>query len=119
MMTRHSILGNVYITPGVHHFASQHLCWWLVDAIASHTLVDAVQNESISFWSMFRDKNGSSATLLGSDGGKGDDPPVTLVRQTFLWVDLTDEELPAKFFMQRSEDDTGRITFTIMLPEEY
>lgn len=107
---------SMMITHGVKEYADKNGCYWLVDAILSH--IPTVREESITFWTLSRNKLGG-VVLLGTDGGRGDDPIRTLVRQEIAVTDFPERELPAKIWVQRTESEEGKNYYTLMLPEEY
>lgn len=117
-MIRHPFMPSMTLTDGIISLADNCGAWWLVDAVVSHVITPPVKDEAITFWTFDRDKRGGFQ-LLASDGGKGDQHPVTLVRQQIEYSDFPQADLPARVWVQRCEDERGRSTYTMMLPEEY
>lgn len=117
-MMRHPFMPSLVMTTGVASLAEANGAWWLVDAIVSHIVTGPAKDHAISFWTFERSKRGGFR-LLATDGGQYDCDPVTIARQEIEASDYPEGELPARIWVARSEDDRGRLTFVMMLPEEY
>ncbi len=82
-------LGRATYSAGVRFVAEAAGAYWLVDAIMSHQsprLVAACQG--LQFWTLSRNKTGSGAKLVCTDGGIGGSEPRVLVRQRIEFTDF-------------------------------
>lgn len=102
---RHALNQNVTYTSGVRHFA-QHAgggAYWLLDILSTEP---AILKEAQEFAVVTLTAKGGKATLVVTDGGKGD-VPVTIYTRELDYTDCPDGEWV--FYFKN---------LTLMLPDE-
>jgi hypothetical protein len=107
--------GKVIYTPGVQDMAERCGAWWLVDAIASHIVTNKKLRDDydLYFWKLTKNKEGSGATLICTNGNTGPDRVVHARKK----IEFTDFPLDEIEVWQGSAGQEG--VFTLYLPSEH
>ena len=107
---RHSLAPNILYTDGAQYVAEKGGAYWLLDIIATNNAYGGPEfkREEFQVWKLTVGKEGPSATLTCSDGGKDDNDPKVFFSQE---IEYTDFPLPEITLWFQNN--------TIFLPSEY
>lgn len=106
---------GVFHTEGVNWLAEKAEAYWLIDAIISHQSNPKVRREEFQVWTLQTDTEGHIASLLCTDGDKGDGA-VELARQI---IPYTDFPLPLiTLYLENGSADGIHIHKILMLHSE-
>lgn len=111
---RETFRGDFFCTDGMVYVANACGAFWLIDAIASYQHRKEMRCEDFQVWTLHVD--GHMASLLCTDGDKGDGP-VELARQVIPYTDFP--EGVWKFYCERGSLDGEHTCQILMLPQEH
>jgi hypothetical protein len=105
----------IFHTDGIEYLAKNAKAYWLIDAIVSYQTKPRIAREQFQVWTLQTDTEKHIASLLCTDGDKGDGPK-ELARQVITYTDFP---LPfITLYLENGSLDGEHIHKILMLPSE-
>jgi len=113
----HGITKKVIYSEGVKYLATKAKCYWLIDAITSHILLNknmriALLGENLHFWKLKKTNGGAMLRAIKDKGEK------SFCSQQIPYTDFPFDELGNEFVLCVGNDGPGT-PWKIFLPSEH